>query len=58
MAASSDTGSEKYWLDGLPDVQLPNSNDSGCEKFWLDGLPEGFLFPPTATGTGNFFLLF
>lgn len=52
MAASSDTGSQTYWFNGLPAEGLDKTgNDPGTQKFWLDGLPAEYIFPVTVVVT-------
>jgi len=48
MTASNTTGSEQFWLDGLPiDGLMHPASDivSGREQFWLNGLPLGGFYP-------------
>jgi len=46
MSAESNTGSEQFWIDGLPADWLPNTNEEapGSERFWHNGLPSSFLY--------------
>jgi hypothetical protein len=48
--ARRDTGTTRYWLNGLPFDGLQKGLDTpeGFEKFWLDGRPDIGLFPPPA----------
>lgn len=42
----SNTGSQKYWFDGLPAEGIQKlTNDTGTQKFWFDGLPAEYTFP-------------
>lgn len=50
-----DTGTQKFWFDGLPADGLQNTNDIGTQKFWFDGLPEGYIYPSGIST--NFMLL-
>jgi hypothetical protein len=45
-----DTGTTRYWLDGLPFDGLQKALDTpeGFEKFWLNGRPDIGLFPAPA----------
>jgi hypothetical protein len=59
MSVASDSGSEKYWLDGQPYRGLRNqATKTTNEKYWLDGMPENNIFPINNEDTGKFFLLF
>lgn len=50
MPATSDTGSQKYWFQGLAAEGLFKV-DQGTQAYWFKGLAEGFLFPPVVTTT-------
>jgi hypothetical protein len=50
MALLNDSGTEKYWFNGLPaEGALLEANDAGTVKYWFNGLPAEWV-NPTAGG--------
>ncbi len=48
MALLNESGSIKYWKDGLPaEGALLEANDAGICKYWFNGLPAEWINPTT-----------
>ena len=48
MALLNESGSQKYWHNGLPaEGALIEANDAGTCKYWFNGLPAEWVNPTT-----------